>query len=251
MMHKTCFASLGFAALIVMAGCNAQTDQATRTKAEGQESTAASGEAANKRDKALVRFVNAAPNQQGLDLWFGDTKAFSGVAFKTVSAYMELPTERRTFSVRTANGTTDLATNNEGLWDGRHYTLVALPKEDGTIILHAMNDDLAAPDAGKTKVRVMNAAPRNDDLDLYATGKKDEIFDGVDYNSVTDFKQIDPVAGGVEVRHENQKTAALRIGDLNLEPGRMYTIIVTGGPGTKLDSIKIEDQLAANKEAGI
>jgi hypothetical protein len=172
------------------------------------------------------------------------------VGYKTVSAYIELPTERRTFNVRGANATENLASNNEGLWDGRHYTLVAMQKDDGTVTLHAMNDDLAAPDAGKTKVRVMNAAPKNDDLDFYAAGKNDEIFDGVDFNSVTDYKEIDPVTG-LEVRKDNQKAAALRIGDLAMTPGKMYTIIVTGGPGMKLDSIKIEDQLTQSKEAGI
>jgi hypothetical protein len=250
MMKNPWIAGLGLTALVLMAGCNTQTEQATKTRAEGGESVASSGDNAAKRDKALVRFVNAAPNQQTLDLWFGDTKAFSGVAYKTVSAYMELPTERRIFKVRTANGTTDLATNSEGLWDGRHYTFVAVPKDDGTITLHAMNDDLKAPEVGKAKVRVMNAAPKNDDLDIYVAGNKDEIFDGVDYNSVTDFKEIDPVTG-LEVRKDNAKAAAVRVGDLAMTPGKMYTIIVTGGPGARLDTIRIEDQLTENKEAGL
>jgi hypothetical protein len=97
-----------------------------------------------------------------MDLWFGDMKVFSNVAFKEVTPYVEVPAERHDFKLQLAGDTqtTAPATNSEGLSAGGHYTIVAERKngDKGGYTLDAMNDDLKVPTDGKAKVRVVNAA---------------------------------------------------------------------------------------------
>ena len=51
---------------------------------------------------------------------------------KGVTGYLEIPRGRIQFKLRAAGGGEDLATiGNRELIPGRHYTLVALPREKG------------------------------------------------------------------------------------------------------------------------
>jgi hypothetical protein len=229
--------------MLVAGGCSRTSDKATYTEPSGGgPSTAPAGKTVAERDRALVRFVNADPNAKAVDLWFGDTKAFSDVAYKTVTPYIELATERHNFKLRMPGQATDLATNSEGLYAGRRYTIVAVKKSDGTYALNAIGDDLTAPDKGKAKVRMVNAAARAGELDLGRAGDKDDVFGGVDFNTATGFKEVDPAKGPLVIRREGNKKATVRGFDLTVQPDRLYTIIVTGE--SALDTIRIEDQLA-------
>src|SRR3954466_181056 len=117
--------SLMAACLVISVGCSSKTDRASTTNAGGDTSSAPSGKTAADAKMALVRFVNGVPGQAA-DLWFGDTKAFSNVAFKTVTPYQQLPNERHDFKVANSGAAvpTDVApSNNEGLSAGAHYTV--------------------------------------------------------------------------------------------------------------------------------
>jgi len=246
MKHGT-LSAFALIAILGTAACNKKTEQPTSTAtSEGQTSTAAAGTTAARQDRALVRFVNADPGHATADLWFGDMKAFSDVAYKAVTPYTELPADRSTFKLRASGQNTDVATNNEGLYAGRHYTLVAIRKQDGTNILRAVSDDLDAPSAGKAKVRMINAAPNAGELDLVqARDRKNEIFDGIDFDSPTSFKEVEP--GNFEVRHDDNKAPALRLPQLSVQPDKFYTVIITGDRA--VESIRIEDQLGQHTAA--
>jgi hypothetical protein len=167
-------------------------------------------------------------------------KAFSDVAYKAVTPYTELPADRSTFKLRAPGQNVDLATNNEGLYAGRHYTLLAIHKKDGGMVLRAISDDLDAPSAGKAKVRMINAAPNAGELDLVmARDRKKEVFDAVNFDSPTSFKEVDP--GTFEVKKDDAKAPALRLPSVAVQPDKFYTVIITGDRA--VESIRIEDQL--------
>lgn len=188
--------------------------------------------------QAMVRFVNADPQGSSLDLWFGDSKAFSGVSYKGASAYTWLPAERKEFHLRTAGQNSDLTQNSEGLTAGRHYTVVAVRHADGKVSLRMVEDDLKAPEAGKAKVRIMNVSPGAGELDVYATAKKDEVFEDVDFEDTTAYKEVDPSAGTLEIRQEDKKVP-LVLPDMKLEPNKLYTIVVTGQQ--PIEAVRLSD----------
>lgn len=232
------------AAIALSSACaNKTTQQPSETKAGPRESTAPAGTEAKQAEKALVRFANATRTPK--DLYFGDSAAFRQTGFKTVTPYQELPAERHDFKLMAAGNPAEvLATNSEGLTAGKHYTILAVDQKDGKPALNAINDDLAPPTAGKAKVRVINAAPGLDDLDLYAANQKNALISGAGFNHATDYKDVEPTTTQLMVRHGTSKRGEAVLKNLRLEAGKLYTLLVVGGRGQTLTAETIEDQLA-------
>lgn len=230
--------------LVAMAaGCNRSTERPSSTAtSEGSASQAPAGKVAERHDLALVRFVNATAGAPAVDVWSGDAKAFPNVSYRTVTAYRTLPGERHEFKVRRAGQDTaePLAESSEGLGDGKHYTVVALKKDDGSVTIHTFKDEMTMPAVGKAKVRVIHAAPNVGDIDvLRASG---DLFDGVDFDSATDYKEVASWRGALLVRKDTGGGYVLRLDNVKLQANRMYTVIVTGGK--KGEAVVVEDEPA-------
>lgn len=234
-----------------LAACQNSQPQApvTTTTPQGQETTPAPANP-DRPETALVRFVHAAPAGAEMDLYADDTRAFEGIAFKTVTPYQPMDGQRYTMRLRRAGtaATVDpLASNSEGLDDGDYYTVFALPGDNQqSAILRVVQDDFSRPGDGKARVRVVNAAQGVDELDVYASGRDGDLFDGVDESTVTDYDEIDPWTGTLEIRAEDNTTQPLAsIAATSFEAGKVYTVIVVGQQrGTmRLEAFVIEDQM--------
>src|SRR5258708_34015358 len=90
--------------LILLAGCSRvkPTSQDTETNAGGQTSVAPSGKAVAKQNKALVRFLNAAPGASHYDLRFEDSKPYTHVKYQRLPPYDELPANSGEFRLRSS-----------------------------------------------------------------------------------------------------------------------------------------------------
>lgn len=211
--------------------------------------TAPPAEQAERADEALVRFVHANPSGAAMDLYADDTRAFDGVAFKTVTPYQPIDGQRYTLRLRRAGAASSepLASNSEGLDDGDYYTVFALPGASAKepAVLRVVEDDFSKPGDGKARVRVVNAAQDLDEIDVYASGRDDALFGGVDMSTVTSYDEIDPWSGALEVRAENSTQPIASVANANFEAGKVYTVVVVGHPrGTpKLEAFVIEDQM--------
>src|SRR5579885_904775 len=205
-------------------------------------------EAANQK-KAMVRFAQTIPGDSRMDLWFGDMKVFSNIAYKEVTPYVEVPAERHDFKLQPAGDTqtTAPAKNSEGLSAGGHYTIVAARKnaKDREYTLNAMNDDLKAPEEGKAKVRVVNAAVGLGKIDV--VGPNGKILTGIGDDSSTSYKEIAPMQGTLEIRRADKSVTALRVPNMSLQAGKLYTIFIVGGAGQRLEAIPVTDQLTPSR----
>jgi hypothetical protein len=247
--------------------CGNKTQQATSTNTEGASSQAPSGQQAANQKMALVRFVDGIPGHS-VDLWFGDQKAFSDVSYKKVTQYKELPGERHDFKLAKAgetNPNTSKITNSEGLNNGDHYTIVASLDKHGKEKLDVITDRLTEPNSGKAKVRVINASA--DEVDVYsptemngtsgsadraknpparntAANEESKWFSGVDQASSTDYKDVDPTNASLQVRPSSRHRAAGVNVPVDLNAGKLYTLVVTGGAhGQALGVVRVEDEL--------
>jgi len=235
---------------VLLAGCNSKTNQPSASQTPSGSSTAPSGQDAATQKKALVRFAQTIPGNQRMDLWFGDMKVFSNVAYKDVTPYVEVPAERHEFRLEPSgdNQTTSPATNSEGLTAGGHYTIVAEKKTGKmAVTLDALNDDLNPPTNGKAKMRVINAAVGLGKIDV--VGPDGKIFGGIGDDSSTSYKEIAPTQGVLEIRRSDKKVDALRV-NATLQPGRLYTIFIVGGAGARLEAIPVTDQLTPPASVG-
>jgi len=233
-------------AMIVTAACNESRDTgAVTSKTDAGTSSAPRAEAVEERDMALVRVINAVPGGAPLSIWAGDSVAFTGVAYKNATAYREIPDNLFNFQIKATADADALAENRENLKDGGHYTIVALPDEGGADKrnLRVLDDELKPISAEKARVRFINGVPGDTDVDVFVRGKNDALFDGVNFKSEAGWKEVDPMAGALEVRPDNKKNVLANLGNVTLEGGKSYTFVLSGKAG-RYELIKIEDTVA-------
>jgi hypothetical protein len=247
----TCLLGLAF-----LAGCSSvkPTSQDTETNAGGQTSVAPAGKAVAKQNKALVRFLNADPGVTRYDLWFEDSKTYTHVKYQRLTPYDELPATRGEFRLRASgwDDTEPIATQTGRLDSGKRYTVVALRDAEGNMALDVIADNLVPPSGGKAKVRLINAAFNFGQADVIRQNDNKVLFKGVNVETATDYEDVDAANTTLEVRKKEQNRPAFLISNVNLEAGKMYTIVMAGGTAnTPLQAIPIEDELTQSVALGL
>ena len=218
----------------------------SETTVDGATSTAPSTGAAKQEQKTLLRFINATDGPK--DLYFQDAVAFRRVESAAVTSYLALPSPRpdahhelKLYDSASAVGT-PLITNSEPETSGHRYTVLAL-RERGKFILTLIPDQLKPPAAGKARLRLIHAAPGIDKLDIFRAGETTGIFNGQSFGRFTEYKELAPTTTTLAVRKRDSKTDQIKIKDVKLEPGKLYTIVLRGGEGKPLSAKVIEDEL--------
>jgi hypothetical protein len=243
--------------LAAAAACGAAKEQGgpVTTKTEAGTTTALPASEVASRKNALVRFVHAVPGLAAVDLFAGDAKAFEGAAYKTTTAYREMPSASANFRLRLAgqDAAEPLAEDSEAFATGRHHTVVAVPSRGSLLSqgagaeLRFVADEFEAPAAGRARVRVVNASPDLDELDLYATGRAEPLLKGAKFGEATRYAEVEPAGAGVEVRRAGENITTLNVPGLKIEAGGLYTIFVVGGTkgAARLEAFVVEDRLNA------
>jgi hypothetical protein len=240
---------LVLAGAVTMTACSRDTDkQPIASETPSGASTSPPAAAANERDKAMVRVVDAVPGPP-IDVTAEQEPVATQVTFPSVTPYKEVPASADDFAVK-IEGRTDgpvLADNSESIMGGRHYTLVAFPgKEDDKVAVKVISDDMAMPAEGKARVRVINAASGAEEIDLVAKISKDVVLDDVSFREASSYKEVDPSIGALEVRSADGKKM-LAQPSLTLDAGKSYTIVAAGKiSGTPaFQAVVIEDRVEA------
>lgn len=243
MTKRTQTAAALLAVAIIAAACD-RTETLTRsvtTSSPAGSSTVPSSAAAKQRDNALVRVLHVVPSNT-FDLFAGDLLLFEGLGFKTVTPYRAVDGKRYAFALRSAGMTqaTVLSSNTENLTDGDFYTAIAMPGDGDGPLLRVVNDHLDSPSAGKARLRIVHAGSGTGQIDVRASGSSSALFDDVDYRTVSDYKDVAPMNGQLEVVGG---AAAI---DAHLEAGRFYTLVIVASAGapTKVEAFLIEDALS-------
>ena len=234
------------AGVLILAGCAAmacsrsKTKQPVETTTESGKSTSPSGVAADRRGTTLVRAVNALPGKGKVDLAADARLLFTEVAYQDVTDFQEMRENVTQFTVRPTGKDTVLAENKEVMGDGARYTLVALPDGKGGTTLRVLRDELvAAPD--KTIIRVINAAPGMEDVTVKVQGQKDPLFTNIGLGVEAGYKEIAPTTATLVF--QAQKGAPVTVEKLKLDPGRAYTIVLTGAAVHKAEVVHFDDRL--------
>lgn len=246
-IHATALLLLICAAVACGRG-DARSAAVSTTSAAGT-SVAPSSASAASRDEALVRVVHAIPNGPAMDLYAGDLLLFDAVNFKSVSNYRAVDGKRYAFALRPAGMTTakPLSTNTEGLDDGSYYTVFALPGDAREARLRVVRDKLDRPGDGKARLRVVHGVNGVGRIDVHAPGLVAPIIGGIDFQAVTDYAEVAPISGQVEVRAEGNAAPLLLLPNAHVEAGRFYTMTIIGNRdgAPPLEAFIIEDRLAA------
>jgi hypothetical protein len=233
--------------LLMFTGCNqTRENQPVTTRTDKGTSTAPSSEQAERRDKALVRVINAAARDQKFDVYVGDNKILTSIGYKTVTPYKEVGGTVRTLKVRPAGqeSVEPLAQNTEMMMDGNCYTAVVMPDKNGKgVKLNVYSDNLVLPSADKTKVRVINASADVGDVDIYMKGRDKALFSGVGFASADGYAEVEPTRGVLETRLEGKKGVVASVPNAHFDAGKLYTVVIAGRL-PKLEAVTVVDQPA-------
>jgi hypothetical protein len=250
-VRTTALAAVAAVSLSLIACQRNPTDNApVTTTTPGGQSTAPAAAGVRERDNALVRVVHAVPAGATVDVYADDQRVFDAVDYQTVTPYREVAGERASIEVRPTGATPQappVATNTEGLDDGGHYTVFTVPGNDATTSLRVVKDDHSLPASGKARLRVVHASSDAREIDVYAPGRDAPLVDGVNFQSVSAYANVDPVAGPLTVRREGELSPVVSLPDAKLDAGKTYTLVVAGNvkASPKVDAFIIEDMATA------
>jgi hypothetical protein len=163
----------------------------------------------------------------------GDLLLFDALGFKTVTPYRAVDGKRYAFALRPAGMTQarPLSSNTEDLKDGDFYTAIAMPGDGHGPLLRVVNDHLDSPAAGKARLRVVHAGTDAGIIDVRAAGASNVLFDDIEYQTVSDYKDVAPMNGQIEVVGAGPSAPIDATTTAHLEAGRFYTLVIVANTG--------------------
>jgi hypothetical protein len=196
------------------------------------------------RGTANVMFVNTSPDAPALDV-VQDNDVIATVAYPANSGYVNLSLNNTRFVFnKQGTDTTFLSLSNPTWVKDGYYTVVLIDSfyELDKILI---TDNLTTPASGKSLVRFVQAAPsvpvmdflQNDSLIL-----ENRAFVGTDYaTGVSGFNEFNPGTYNFSLRYADS-SSNLIVTPIDLQSGKVYTLIARGNPGADLGIEVITNQ---------
>ncbi|MGH7629746.1 MAG: DUF4397 domain-containing protein [Gemmatimonadales bacterium] len=230
-------------ALLLTTACDRPETGTVTSRTETGTTSAPSAETAERTDRSLVRVVNAIPGGKAIDIYAGDSAAFTNVAYKKVTPFRQMEPSAASFQIKASPEGEPIAENREAMADGGHYTIIAMPDEGGPDKrnLRVLNDDFAPVPGDKARLRLVNAIPGEDDLTLKLRGFDDELFSDVAFQREAGWKDVDPFVGTLVLLNGDGKEIA-RLSEMKVMGGKSFTLIATGRRN-KADVITVTDDV--------
>ena len=238
----------GLMAALALAACGkARNDGAVETTSAGGRTAAPSGADAANRGVTLVRFVNVIPGTASASLVSNDRTLFQSVPYRNVTSYIEIDPNVARLSLRLAGRDSTVAENREIVGDGAHYTVIAYPDDDNTPQLRVLRDELQ-PEAGKAKLRVIQAAPDLPKVQVLLQGASEPMFSDLELGREAGFTNVDPTRQPIVIRRDARSGPLLTITRLPLDSGHAYTVVLTRTPQRRLEAVTFEDALSSHHQ---
>jgi Domain of unknown function (DUF4397) len=198
---------------------------------------AACGGGGEDRSKAQLRLVNASATYAALDLVVDDARLQSSVAYGQSASYVEIDPEETATEITRPGSSTPLATANPAVSEGDRYTLVAFGGE-GSLRTTLLDDNADAPDSGKVRVRVLNAAPDAGNVDVYLTTADAPLADAealqaaAAVGTVTAYTTVDAATWRLRVTAAGDRDdLRLDLSGISLTSRDVVTLVITPGSG--------------------
>ncbi|MEO6277652.1 DUF4397 domain-containing protein [Roseateles sp.] len=121
-----------------------------------------------------VRLLNATQSYATLDLTVKDKTVNSKVAYGTVGDYASVDSGESATRVLAGDAATSIAATTPTLVGGVNYTYIAYGFA-GAVRTSLLQEDQAAPDAGKAKLQIVNLALDAGQVDVYLLGPNDAV----------------------------------------------------------------------------
>ncbi len=181
------------------------------------------------QSNARVRVVHASPDAPAVDVYVNGNKTLSDVSFFTASNYLNVPASSYRFQVAAAGSPADQAVidaNGVALAAGKDYTVVAVNTLSAIEPL-VLEDNNAAPAAGKAHVRFVHASPNAPAVDIKVAGGP-TIFSNIAFKGVGTYTPVDAGTYNLQVTPAGKSDVVLDLPGIKLDAGTVYTVYATG-----------------------
>jgi hypothetical protein len=197
-----------------------------------------------------VRLAHLSPDTPAVDVYLkaqsGNPRpqTFKGVAYGVMSPYLRLPTGTYSVAMRPAGAdpsTDPVLTTEVNVENGAAYTVAGVGRY-ADLGLRVLRDDLKLPDAGESKVRIIQASVRAPVLDV-GVNNGPTIADGVQFATTTNYRNVKPGTWTVKVQPSGGgKTSTL---PCTLGAGNVYSLLVLDAKG---GGLKTQLRIDAGRE---
>ena len=194
-------------------------------------------------DTGWVRFGHFAPSVADVDVFVDGNPFVSGIAFRSVSDYVPLPTGTHRFEVRASGSPDTLLSIEAGVPSAASLTIGAVSTRDG-LSPQVYTDELVQPAPDAAVVRFIHAAPDVQAVDVSVVNGPVLAAD-VPYPAATGYTNIAPGTYDVEVTAAGTDDVVLRVKDWTIQPGVQASIVIVRGADGQIDVAPVEDAVAA------
>ena len=237
-----------FTVTIALTACMQKEQRPVESRAAGEVNTAPSADSAANRNESLIRLVNLVPGSGHIDVYADDQRTFSDAAFRDVTPYESVSQNTPTFRLVDSGQPVErpLSVYTAFARDGHYYTLVAIGTDERDHpILRLLRDDLVPTDSSMARVRVVNAAARAGDVDVFLDSSREPLFSDLGPMRDAGFENVPPGRTTLRVRRANADTLLFTLENLQLTAGRSLTILLSHPSATseRLVAIRLTDEL--------
>ena len=178
---------------------------------------------------AYVSIYHAAPNAPAFDIVV-DGRMINGdpLEYTAYSGYLNFFTGNREIKFHSANANSAVIDTTFNFEDGKAYSLFAINTASDIEALLVV-DSAAAPATGNAMVRFINLAPDAPAFDLlHGDNAGSALFTENGFKGATAFREIAADTYDFQVRSAGASSALISAEDVEILPGRFYTIITRG-----------------------
>lgn len=207
-------------------------------------------------EEAQVRLVNATSNYSGLDVVVDDETIISSIAIGSSSAYSKVADGDVSFELRSSGSSSTVASTSASIASDEHRTLLAYVT-DGSLQVVSIGEDEDAPDEGKARLKVLNAASGElASIDVYLVDKDCSALTDTDVPAFSDvtgvdssgFSQITAAGAGTSYHlcvtsSDDPADLRLALPTFTLKSQQVVTLALTRSRGgALLNAVRIDQQ---------
>jgi len=178
--------------------------------------------------QARVLVTHASPDAPGVDLLVDDQKVNSAaLTFPSNTGYLAVNSGTRNIKVNAAGTSTSVINANLTLETNKNYSVFAVNRL-ASIEAVVLEDNLAAPAAGKAHIRVVHLSPDAPAVNIGVTGSSSNLFTNLAFKGATAFTPVDAGTYNLEIRLASNNAVVLPIPSVALAAGKIYTVFARG-----------------------
>ena len=198
----------------------------------GTATVAARGHGGRGGDEASLRVAHASPDAPPVDVYVNGAKAISGLAFRSVTDYLEVPAGEYDVTVTAAGDPSVVVFDATLELAAEDYTAVALGElasDDTEFGVEVFEDENGRVFGETARVRVVHASPDAPAVDVTANDGAVTLFDGVAFGE-SGYVEVPANDYTLQIRGDTDSNDGEVVADfdVSLNGGQVYTAFAAG-----------------------